>query len=72
MTACQHFSSRAYINHEPCGANIENFDRLPGLPCCVYGQGFCDQHTTGRPKVAAEKMENYTDFSGHNERSDDA
>ncbi len=67
MTACHHFSGVAYLKSEPCGAGIENRDRLPGLPCCVYGQGFCEHHTIGQPKVAASKMENYTDFSGHNE-----
>lgn len=59
MTACHYFSGVAYIDREPCGAGIENFDRLPGLPCCVYGQGFCEQHTIGKPKVPASKMPGY-------------
>lgn len=68
MTACHHFTGRAYINKEPCGAKIDNQGKLDYWPCIHYGQGFCAEHTIQPPKVAVEKMDNYVDFSAHNER----
>lgn len=59
MTACFHFSMPGYLKQKECAAGIDNFDRLPGLPCCVYGQGHCDEHTIGTPKVEASKMPGY-------------
>lgn len=59
MTACYHFSGSLYINRKPCEAGVDNFDKLDDLPCCVYGQGDCNKHTVGKPKVEASKMPGY-------------
>lgn len=68
MTACHHFRGSLYVNHEPCLAKIDNFGKLGDLPCCVYGRGHCDEHTTSQPKVEASKMPGYVaGFDAFNE-----
>jgi hypothetical protein len=59
MTACLHFRGKPYINHEPCGAGIDNYGKLDLWPCIHYGKGFCNEHTIGEAQVKAEDMPGY-------------
>ena len=60
MTACRNFQMSLAFRKEPCLAGHDNAGKLDYWPCCIYGQGFCNDHATGEPKVDANKMPNFT------------